>query len=284
MRKPDTITPVFTLLQEIARHRGGSDAAGLRAATGMSKSTFYRMVATLQHLGMVRHDPDTGRYSLGLGLWSILAPALADLDARAISYPVLRQLNKTTGATAVFVILLRDQAVLSARSVPREGVIVSELAFTTTHFHANTVGKLLLAYKSPHLVDTIELPRITEHTITDREMLRCELAQVRQQGYALNRGETDPAMWSVAAPTRDFRGEVMGAVALMLPADRRAELAGFIPDVIEAASTVSRQLGYLGDGVAPPTDAPPPAPLRIDERQPIRRTGQHGASRGRTSG
>lgn len=245
MRRTDTITPVFTLLQEIARHRGGGDAADLRTATGMSKSSFYRMVATLQHLGMVRHDPDTGRYSLGLGLWSILAPALADLDARAISYPVLRGLNKKTGATAVFVILLRDQAVLSARSVPREGVIVSELAFTTTHLHANTVGKLLLAHKSPHLVETIELPRITEQTITDRAALRCELAQVKRQGYALNRGETDPEMWSVAAPVRDFRGEVMGAVALMLPADRRDEIPTYTKDVIEAAATVSKQLGYV---------------------------------------
>jgi IclR family KDG regulon transcriptional repressor len=254
MRKADAITPVFTLLQEIARHQGGCDAASLRAATGASKSSLYRMIAALQDMGMVRHDPDTGRYSLGLGLWSILAPALAELDARKISYPVLQDLHRKTGGSTFFVILLRDQAVLSARVLPREGVVVNELAITTTHFHANTVGKLLLAYKSPAMVETVELPRITEHTITDRATLRCEIEEIKKQGFALNRGETDPTWWSVAAPVRDFRGEVMGALALMLPVDRRTELFDHIQDVIDAASTVSRQLGYVESDLAANAD------------------------------
>src|SRR5262249_29673959 len=44
------------------------------------------------------------------------------------------------------------------------------------------------------------LERFTDTTITTRAVLHTELAQVRGRGYAVSRGELEPALWGVSAP------------------------------------------------------------------------------------
>src|SRR5437588_9609282 len=90
--RPDSITTAFTLLQQIASCSGDTTAADLQKATGTAKSTFYRTMATLERLGMVRQNPESGRYRLGLRLWRIVGQALHDFDINEANEPILRDL------------------------------------------------------------------------------------------------------------------------------------------------------------------------------------------------
>ncbi|NGO09930.1 IclR family transcriptional regulator, partial [Streptomyces sp. HC44] len=71
--------------------------------------------------------------------------------------------------------------------------------------------------------------------------LRAVLAEVRWQGYAYCPGYVHPDALGVAAPVRDARGDVVAALAVIVPNDAGA--SSVVPVVRTAARGVSRALG-----------------------------------------
>ena len=83
------------------------------------------------------------------------------------------------------------------------------------------VGKALLAFVKPDTVGLYfkdsGLSRYTDTTITSLEQLRTELANVRQKGYAFDRGEHEHEVRCVAAPIFDISGEAVAALSVSGP-------------------------------------------------------------------
>jgi DNA-binding IclR family transcriptional regulator len=90
--------------------------------------------------------------------------------------------------------------------------------------HATALGKAMLAEFSEErvqaIVDRHGLEPVTANTITDEKELFESLADVRERGYALDRGEHHEEIRSVAAPVTDRKGTVEGAVSISAPASR----------------------------------------------------------------
>jgi DNA-binding IclR family transcriptional regulator len=107
--------------------------------------------------------------------------------------------------------------------------------------HATSTGKAFLAALPGEELDALlraPLERFTATTITDPGDLRTELEAVRERGYAVSRGELEPALWGVSAAARAAavvsvwgadarvreRIEELGALA----ADAASELAALL--------------------------------------------------------
>jgi len=86
----------------------------------------------------------------------------------------------------------------------------------------------------------------TPRTLATQVELRKELAQVRQQGYAVNRGEWRETVGGLAAPIFDAHRRPLAALGISGPLDRlRApQLKTFTPEVLRAARGISEALGY----------------------------------------
>ena len=71
-------------------------------------------------------------------------------------------------------------------------------------------GKALLAHAAAGLVDRValDLKPFTSYTIVTPNELKVELERVRQQGYAINRGEWRDGVCGLAAPIRLASWEV----------------------------------------------------------------------------
>lgn len=82
--------------------------------------------------------------------------------------------------------------------------------------HCTALGKILLAFSNVEFPTTLE--PFTAKTITDPNVLRLHLEEVRQQGYALDNEEFDPDKCCIAVPVYDFRNNVIGAVGISGPA------------------------------------------------------------------
>jgi DNA-binding IclR family transcriptional regulator len=111
--------------------------------------------------------------------------------------------------------------------------------------HCSASGKLLLAFKAPaereQFVSTLPLPRFTERTITNRQLLASELDRIAATGYAVDNEEYVIGVACVAVPVRDAAGEVVAAVAVhaataRLPLTRAIE---FVPQLNDAATRIS---------------------------------------------
>jgi DNA-binding IclR family transcriptional regulator len=91
-----------------------------------------------------------------------------------------------------------------------------------------------------------KLKKQTPYTVSDHATLRQQLDQVRRQGYAENVNESEIGLASIAAPIRDFRGNVVAALSVAGPIQRLdgASLRRFNRHVVEAAAAISRRLGW----------------------------------------
>ena len=117
------------------------------------------------------------------------------------------------------------------------------------HLHATAVGRILLAYGPEALrkkvLEEQTLEKFTPSTIVDRQVLRNELAAIKQRGYAINREEREPGIAAMAAPVFDYENKVIAALAVVGPAQRLTEerCQEILVHLFAAAGRISQLLG-----------------------------------------
>ena len=79
--------------------------------------------------------------------------------------------------------------------------------------HTNGFGKILIAFKDID-VETLELNRYTNKTITNATKLKEEIAMIKQRGYALADEEHEFGLFTLAVPYFDKRGDFVGTVGI----------------------------------------------------------------------
>jgi DNA-binding IclR family transcriptional regulator len=117
--------------------------------------------------------------------------------------------------------------------------------------HATGVGKVILADKPWYEVEEIltktGLPRITKYTITEMEEMKEELEQIRIKGYAFDNEECELGAFCVAAPIRDYTGNVIASMSVSMPTNRFSVKSKktMIIEVLKQSMALSKKLGYM---------------------------------------
>jgi len=108
------------------------------------------------------------------------------------------------------------------------------------------MGKIHLAF-GPESLRQIVLGKIletfTETTITDPEILRKELDQVRTQGYAIDDEEISRGLTCIGAPIFGLNGEVIAAMSLTAPSYVYED--GIADDVIQTILDHAKQASLI---------------------------------------
>ncbi|KAA5831317.1 IclR family transcriptional regulator [Saccharopolyspora hirsuta] len=203
---------------------GGRPAAELAAECDLNRATAWRLLATMEHHGLVERNPLTNRYSIGFAISRMAATAGVDGLVRR-AHDVLERLSRETGETAnlavaqhlglTYVDEVAPPVVLSARWLGRQVPI-----------HATSAGKAFLAWLPDDEVESMlagPLAEYTASTRTDRAALRAELAEIREQGYSVGVGELEPEVHGVAAAALDARDRPFAIVSVWGPRDRIPE-------------------------------------------------------------
>jgi DNA-binding IclR family transcriptional regulator len=107
------------------------------------------------------------------------------------------------------------------------------------------MGKVLLAYDADHAADALSRPlaALTAETATDPERVREGFERVRREALGYEYEEAVIGEASVAAPICDDEGDVIAAIAVVLPASEWPPTDQAMNDLREAARNVSRELG-----------------------------------------
>jgi IclR family acetate operon transcriptional repressor len=216
------VTSTFRVLEELSK----SGALGLNEVTirtAVSKSTVFRILTTLTRLGYIVRDSDRSYYVSPTlsGLMSELATVEA---LRRAALPHMLKLRDEYGETVNLGQLQLDKVVY-VEVVPSEFALrLQERAGATVCAHATALGKAILAFSPPDVVDGLlrgrELQMFTRHTITDPDELIADLHRARERGYALDRGEISLLATCVAAPILDGHGIALAAMSISGPSSR----------------------------------------------------------------
>jgi DNA-binding IclR family transcriptional regulator len=218
-------------------------------ALDIAKSSAHDLVSSMTHIGLLTQSED-GRYRLGWRLVELSEILLETTELRALTHPILERLNNTYQETVRLAILDRGKICYVHTLEGMQAIRVANSALGShLYSHCSSVGKVLLAHQSWSVVEGIiaehGLPRFTDATITSPDALHAELEITRQRGWGLDNGEVLADLRCVAAPIYNFRGRVIAAISMSVPAfrfDRSQDtLRGA---VIRAGEEISQQLGY----------------------------------------
>ncbi len=213
-------------------------------------SVASRLVMTLEENKLLRQDPQTLKYALGVGLIELGTAAIAGLEFTALADPVLRQLNEATKETVFLMTPSNGQGIyLKKIESPQRVAIRSEVG-TREYLHSSGLGKSILAFwdddEVNKVIDRYGLPRFTPNTITDPERLRQELAAVRQLGYAIDNEEGEEGIRCIGAPVFDHTRRPIASISISGPSFRTtvAKLIGWSELLLQTTRALSRQLGF----------------------------------------
>jgi len=239
---------ILRLLSGQTRRLGVVDLAG---ELGLPKGTVHGLLRTLQSVGFVEQDSETGKYQLGAAL---LHMGSSYLDGNELRTRALNWSDSLASRTqeAVRIGTLHEGQVLIVHHVFRPDDSLQTLDVgSLLPAHATALGKILLAHHPYVAVELAKhrLAAFTAATICDAEHLERELTRVRERGWASDIGELTNAQVSLAAPIMDRTGVTVGAMGIFGPPERllaarqpRGELLAYVR---EAARAVSRELGAI---------------------------------------
>ncbi len=239
---------ILRLLSGRTRRLGVVDLAG---ELELPKGTVHGLLRTLQSVGFVEQDPESGKYQLGAAL---LHMGSSYLDGNELRTRALNWSDSLAARTqeAVRIGTLHDAQVLIVHHVFRPDDSLQTLDVgSLLPLHATALGKVLVAHH-PYVLGSLNghgLEAFTKATITDPAKLERECARVRRQGWGTEIGELSAEQVSIAAPVMDRQNTAVGAIAIFGSRERlltarqpRAELLGNVRD---AARAISRELGAL---------------------------------------
>jgi IclR family acetate operon transcriptional repressor len=192
---------------------------------GVAHSTAHRLLAMLAHHGFVQQEPVTRAYIAGPALVEVGLAVVGSLNVREQARPMMEELSSELGETVHLGVLEGNQvryvdAVESERAlrvVARTGTLVPA--------HCTSLGKALLSLMTDQQVAELypvsaePFVARTERSITTQAKLIKEVSKARARGYALNAGETEDDVGSVAVAFRDFVGRP-AAIAVAAPTSR----------------------------------------------------------------
>jgi DNA-binding IclR family transcriptional regulator len=220
----------------------------LSTATGLNKTTTFRLLAALEAEGLIMRNPVSSGYRLGVELVALGGCAMRSNPLRAVSRPVLESLAQECGESATLEVLAGSNVLIVDEVSNRHPMGMSQDVGGRLPAHATATGKLLLAFSGKDPLEHLRLPlvQLTEQTIGSVADLNAELELTRQQGYATAAGELEPGFTAIAAPIYDRdRGVVaaisVGGSSLRLTAERMPTVTAVVQ---MAARQISRQLGY----------------------------------------
>lgn len=217
----------------------------------LPKSTVFRLLNALQQGGLISQNQESGKYRLGLDLITLANNALAYTDLQRIARPFLRWLADELEETVNLSILDRTE-VINIEQFVSPGRLVIRVGWVGRRMpaHAVSSGRAILAFMPEEDLGRIlegPLSAHTSNTITDREELLNELAQIRKQGYAATFEEFEVGLNAVSAPIRNHEAHIVASVSVSGPAyritrDRVPEIAA---QVVRTTHQIARELGCL---------------------------------------
>jgi IclR family KDG regulon transcriptional repressor len=222
----------IVILETLSKHQS-INLEQLSKETGLPKATLLRFLSTLVNLGYVYRD-NTDLYSLTLKMFSVGSHGLEHIDL--IHMGVLEE------DKAVYV--LKKESSFTIRMHSRVGKAIP--------LYCTAIGKVLLSDMPQDTLDeylsTVKMKPFTPNTITNSEVLKQELQQIREQGWASDNEEHEMGTLCIGSPIKDYSGKVVAAMSVSWPLFRfnPEEQERITKSILKACTSLSHLLGWEG--------------------------------------
>ncbi len=246
-----SVTRALEILEDLAQNRQAG-VTEISQRLNLPKSTVHRLLSTLGSRDYVKQEHSAQKYALGVRVFEVGIAFLQEGNLLSKAIPVMKNLAKECDLMAYLAILDKELGdvvylyIVENESLPGIRQPVKRRA----PVHCTALGKALLSSltegEQQAIITKKGLPKLTKATITTREELRRQLAQIKKQGYALDRGEMHPQIRCIATVIRDIGGEAIAAISLSGLSQNKSfrQMKNLANEMKEAGEEISRNLGY----------------------------------------
>lgn len=250
-KKVQSVEKAFAILNQLWIAGRPLSLTELTHMTGWAKSTIHAMLVSLREVRAVEQSEVDGRYWLGYHLMELGGKVSNSWQGVQLARPRLLHIVNTIQESVYLSRLCGDELLLVACAEPNEGFQVCAEAGSRMPLHCTTQGKVILAFmpaaERRRILDKLALRPYTPQAIQSLDSLEDHLEEVRQRGYAVERGEYNTGLQSVGAPIFDKNGQVRYAISIVSAMRGSAwrEFDQAVKLVTEAARSISYDLSTL---------------------------------------
>lgn len=242
---PDTAEPGYESrslakgLQILELLSGEATALGLKEiaeAVGLGKASTLRLLRTLCQTEYLSRD-QADNY-VAVKRWGGSGPEHAEKRMAEAARPFLVQVASQFGETVALAQLRGDVARVVDVVESLHPIRMSNYRGRILQPYASSLGKAIAAYQTPdrtnRMLHTYGIFPLTPATQTDMRKILIELAEVKAQGFAWDKGETVVGGQCVGVPIRDEKGQVVASMSISMPKERfTGELETVVPAMMK---------------------------------------------------
>lgn len=239
------------ILQTLSNDRRKLSLSEIAAGLAVTRSSAYRLLYTLTHLGFVEFDSEAKTYALSPKVLHLGYLYLASRDLVEIAMPYLVRLRDSTGWSAHLGELQGRDVLYLARVATHRSIASTVRVGTLLPANSTAMGRVLLSGLSE--MKLRELYVTGDGSVSrgrpgiNLPALKRQLDSDRLNGVVVQNGLYEPGVASVAAPIYDVGGQLVAAINIsvvsLLATD--ADLNGrFRSEVLAAARAISEELGW----------------------------------------
>ncbi|OGO20617.1 MAG: hypothetical protein A2144_02950 [Chloroflexi bacterium RBG_16_50_9] len=245
-----TVKKALDILEVFLNTRREISISELASITGQNISTVHGILHELIRRGYIRQPERRGKYSLGLkisGFNGALSKTAAIVE---IAKPFMVELSKQVNETVNIAVRNGNYAInISIIHSPHRLRVVTD-DNSGIPLYCTAVGKIFLAgMTNKELVeyfDNEKLVSSTPNTVTDARLLKKQIQVIRDEGVAYDDEECDIGIRNVAAPVKDYYGNIAAAIGVLGPSIRLSlkRMKEITPVVTKYATDISGVMGY----------------------------------------
>lgn len=165
-------------------------------------------------------DAQTKKYSLGYAVLELGIIKYEGLNVEQLIQPILETLSNQTGESVFLSVIDKDKAItldaVETKNTVRFSVSIGSIA----PLYVGASYRSILAFMPEEFIKAIlepdKLRKYTDKTIIDLDRLNIELQNIREQGWAVSKGEYTDDVTAFAVPI--YKGEkVIGSLTVSGP-------------------------------------------------------------------
>lgn len=251
---PQSVRRALDVLMMIARSSSQLGVTELAGRLKVHPSTVSRILDALEAYQLVVQDSATERFELGPGCLQLGQVFLSRVEISEIAEPFMHTLTQETGLMTHLAVL-RGGCVVHLKHILPESPVPSRPImerYAVGEVYNEALGKVLLAFQPDEVVapiiESIQFTRYTDTTITTKDRMREEVAQIRKNGYAVDDGECVPYIRCVAVPIWNHSGKIEAALSLSGSAQnvRPENVVPLAEQLRSVAAAVAGRIGARG--------------------------------------
>jgi DNA-binding IclR family transcriptional regulator len=238
---------VFAIIEGL-RKLDGAGVTELATHLDLSKSSVHKHLKSLEELGFV--DNFDGTYDLSLRLLEYGGYVRVRNRIYRFGRPKAEKLAEEVDELVMLSSRDGDRCPFLFRTSNRYGLQNVIPLGERPYLHQNAAGRAILAECSDTEIETYieetSLPKAMEKTITDPEHLWDAIERIRNDGFAVSRGERFNGIQAISsAITDDYTGAI-GAITIVAPEETAAGglESAYAEDVVHTAKEISLELSY----------------------------------------